>query len=289
MSPQLSIITPIYNRAEYITRCYHNLLQQSYSDWEWIVVDDGSSDNTVEIIKNIHDDRIHLKSWQENKGRGFARTQALNACKGKWVVIWDSDDLHFPDRLEQIDRAQQQGYDFFCSYAVVVDNNFNIKGIRGFYPESKRFPGSFVHTTMACHLEIAKNIGYRPGLKAGEDLSILWTLSSKFKGMYFKDALSIFHLTDTSLNHAIECNLGHHAQLREFHKKGIITGLANYIEIKIKYLAKLLLLFSLRICPSVHQKLTSLSSKGEVDSEWKLSRKRIEFIENLKDCISQSK
>lgn len=282
MSPQLSIITPIYNRAGFITRCYHNLLQQSFTDWEWIIVDDGSTDNLGERIRGICDERIRFISYRVNKGRGFARTKALHASKGNWIVIWDSDDIHYPDRLERINEAREQGYDYCCSYVVSVDKGFLIQSIQGYSPVLSGFPKSFVHTSMACRLDVAKEIGYQPDIQTGEDFSMLMTLPAKFKGWYFKDVLSIQQETEVNLDKAIECNLGHFEQINELFRKKVISGYKGYFVVKFKYILKLFLLYSLRICPPVYRKLSYLRSSGEIESEWELSRIRLDFIEKLK-------
>ena len=65
--PLLSVITPVYNGVNFIAGCYNNLISQSFQDWEWIVVDDGSTDGTEDAVKKINDDRIHLFSYKEEE------------------------------------------------------------------------------------------------------------------------------------------------------------------------------------------------------------------------------
>ena len=136
----LSVITPIYNGADFVERCYENLLKQSFANWEWVVVDDGSTDGTTKIIQKTEDARVRLFSYKQNKGRGYARNIAISESQGDWIVIWDVDDLNFPERLMTIENARLQNYDFFCSYAVVADNNMKIKGTRGFHEPSGCLP-----------------------------------------------------------------------------------------------------------------------------------------------------
>jgi len=281
--PMFSVITPVYNRANFISRCYHNLLLQTYKDWEWVVVDDGSTDETKKEIEMISDERIQLISYKPNKGRGFARTRALNESKGKWIVIWDVDDINFPDRLAKIHNAKQDGYDFFCSYAVVVDNKFNIKGVRGFYPGSYGLQRSFVHPTLACRAEIAKEIGYKPTIRTGEDAKILWTLSLKYKGLYFDDALTIYHEdTEVNLRKAIESNLGQLSNLKELFREGILGGGKNRIFLCARIYLKIMALNLMRLYPSFYFRLVNKRYYGEIKPNWKLSKERIDFINSLK-------
>ena len=93
-----SIIIPTYNRAAFIRNTIQSLLNQSYSNFEIIVVDDGSKDNTDEIVKEITDPRV-LYFKKENAERGAARNYGLNLAKGTYVNFFDSDDLAYPNHL----------------------------------------------------------------------------------------------------------------------------------------------------------------------------------------------
>ncbi len=281
--PILSVTTPVYNGFDFIVRCYNNLLLQTFKDWEWVIVDDGSTDGTAEAVKMISDDRIRLFSYKPNKGRGYARTKAISQSRGDWVVIWDVDDLHFPDRLEEINKARLEGYDFFCSYAVVVDNDLNIKGVRGFSNAANGLPGGFVHPTMACRSEIARKIGYKSNIRTGEDAKMLWILSMKYRGLWFNDALTIYQEDrEVNLQKAIDCNLGHLSQLKEMFRDGTIDSFKNRILLYMKYLCKLLILNFMRFYPSLYLRLVPLRDYGETRSGWTLSEERINFVKKLK-------
>src|SRR3990172_6233328 len=92
--PVLSVITPAYNCAQFIRRCYFMLNQQTFTNWEWILVDDGSADNTAALVKEIDDERVRFFNYQPNRGRGHARSLALEKAHGEWMVIWDVDDVY---------------------------------------------------------------------------------------------------------------------------------------------------------------------------------------------------
>ena len=281
--PILSVITPVYNGEQFIKRCYHNLLHQTFTDWEWIVVNDGSTDGTVKAVKIISDNRIRLFSYKPNKGRGFARSKALNESRGEWIVVWDVDDICFPDRLEVINKARIENYDFFCSYTVVIDNDINIKGIRGFSNVSNGLPRGFVHHTMACRTGIVKEIGYKSNIRTGEDAKILWVLPLKYRGFWFDDVLTIYQEDrEVNLWKAIDCNLGHLSQLKELFNEGIVSGVKNYSLIYIRYFFKLFILNIMRIYPPCYLKLVNFRNFGETKIGWNLSKSRINFIRSLK-------
>ena len=102
MSNLISIIIPSYNAEKHIGKCLQSILQQSYRDIEVIVVDDGSTDQTISEIKKIEDKRIKLIVQKENKGQSAARNRALQEAKGKWIGFVDADDTIDKDFYETL-------------------------------------------------------------------------------------------------------------------------------------------------------------------------------------------
>ena len=101
VKPTVSVIIPTYNRAHLIGRAIQSVLNQTYQDFEIIVVDDGSSDNTEEVIKKIHDNRIYYYKHEKNKGGAAARNTGINLAKGEYIAFQDSDDEWLPEKLSQ--------------------------------------------------------------------------------------------------------------------------------------------------------------------------------------------
>lgn len=98
MTPRVSIIIPAYNRADMILTALNSVLAQTYTDWEAVVVDDGSSDNTREVVAGVKDARVRY-IYQENKGLPGARNTGIRASGGEYVAFLDSDDAFLPDKL----------------------------------------------------------------------------------------------------------------------------------------------------------------------------------------------
>lgn len=123
MSEQVSIIMPSYNTAEYISASIASVQEQTYTDWELIIVDDCSTDNTDEIVKPfLSDKRIKYIKNETNSGAAVSRNRALREAKGKWVAFLDSDDLWLPMKLErQISFMKNKGYHF--SYTNYIEMN----------------------------------------------------------------------------------------------------------------------------------------------------------------------
>ena len=91
--PEVSIITPCYNSANFIQETVSSVLKQTFTDWEWIITDDCSQDNTVELLKSINDSRIKIFSTEKNGGAGKARNISLKNAKGRYITFLDADDI----------------------------------------------------------------------------------------------------------------------------------------------------------------------------------------------------
>lgn len=100
-NPTVSVIIPTYNRAHLIGRAVQSVLAQTYKDFEIIVVDDGSTDNTEEVVKNFGNSRIRCARHGENKGAAAARNTGIKIARGSYIAFLDSDDEWLPEKLEK--------------------------------------------------------------------------------------------------------------------------------------------------------------------------------------------
>ena len=97
----VSAVMPTYNTAAYLPQAIESILSQTFSDWELLIVDDGSSDETASILARFTDARITVHTLPANRGRSAARNVALARAKGRYIAICDSDDVFAPTRFEQ--------------------------------------------------------------------------------------------------------------------------------------------------------------------------------------------
>jgi glycosyltransferase involved in cell wall biosynthesis len=97
--PVVSIIIPTYNRAALLANAIQSVRLQTYSDFELIIVDDASTDNTREVAKDFHDSRIQYLPLVHNRGVSTARNAGLKECRGKYIAFLDSDDEWVPEKL----------------------------------------------------------------------------------------------------------------------------------------------------------------------------------------------
>ena len=123
MEPVVSVVMPAYNSEKYIEAAIRSVQSQTMTEWELLVIDDGSSDFTCAIVERLaaEDSRIRFLKNQENMGTAKTRNRGLDLCRGEYVALLDSDDLWTSDKLEkQIDAAKKHNADLvYCSYAIV--------------------------------------------------------------------------------------------------------------------------------------------------------------------------
>lgn len=128
MSELVSIITPTFNAEKYIRATIKSVQNQSYQNWEMILVDDASTDETVSIIKEFakKDNRLKLTELPKNSGNGYARNIALEKATGKYIAYLDADDLWFPMKLEnQIKFLKNNNLPFTFSFYDCIDEEGN--------------------------------------------------------------------------------------------------------------------------------------------------------------------
>jgi len=100
-APTVSVIIPTYNRAYLVGRAIRSVLNQTFQDFEIIVVDDGSTDNTEEVVKSFNDPRIRYIRHEQNRGGSAARNTGIRAARGEYIAFLDSDDEWLPQKLER--------------------------------------------------------------------------------------------------------------------------------------------------------------------------------------------
>ena len=126
--PEVSIITPCYNSSKFLEQTIQSVLNQNFIDWQWLITDDCSSDDSVEIIKNSNDTRIILTSATTNGGAGYARNLSLEKATGKFITFLDADDYWEPNFLqEMVTFMKKEKAELAYSNYARCDENLNPK------------------------------------------------------------------------------------------------------------------------------------------------------------------
>jgi len=125
----VSIITPSYKSERFIAECIESVLAQTYTEWEMIIVDDCSPDNSNEIVKEYmkNESRIKLIKLEHNSGPAIARNRAIKEAEGRYIAFLDADDIWMKDKLEkQISFMQENEIAFSFTEYVKIDENSNV-------------------------------------------------------------------------------------------------------------------------------------------------------------------
>lgn len=131
MAELVSIVMPSYHTGSYIADSIHSVLAQTYDNWELLIVDDCSPDDTDEIVRPfLEDPRIRYFKNDQNSGAAVSRNRALREAKGRWIAFLDSDDLWEPEKLEkQIAFMKKNGYHFSYTNYIEIDAEGNPNGV----------------------------------------------------------------------------------------------------------------------------------------------------------------
>ncbi|MFD2628873.1 glycosyltransferase family 2 protein [Oceanobacillus kapialis] len=152
-TPLISVITPSYNAERFIRETIQSVQQQTYTNWEMVIVDDCSQDNTVEIVTEISktDDRIKLFVLEENSGSAIARNTAMDLAKGKYIAFLDSDDLWMPEKLEhQVAFMQEKDIAFSFTKYVWMREDGTLTNATSKAPEKVNYNQLMKHCVMGC-------------------------------------------------------------------------------------------------------------------------------------------
>lgn len=152
MDELVSIIMPSYNTGRFIKETIESVLAQTYSNWELIIVDDCSTDNTDEVVNQyLTDERIHYIKNDTNSGAAVSRNRALREAKGKWIAFLDSDDLWEQDKLQkQISFMRDNDYHFSYTNYIEIDEESKANGKSVTGPKRISKHGMYNYCWMGC-------------------------------------------------------------------------------------------------------------------------------------------
>lgn len=195
MNPEVSIIIPAYNTENYIAQAIQSALGQTLTNLEVIVVDDGSTDATVEVVKSFSDSRLKVFVNEQNLGVSGARNRALQEAQGEWIAILDSDDWYAPERLEKLVQiAITQNADI-----VIDDLNFIQSGENSPWSTLLQQSGEQINTLFPIDATYFVETGIygQPGLHLGLSKPIIkreFLLQHKIKYDEKMQVVEDFHL-----------------------------------------------------------------------------------------------
>lgn len=199
-----SVVIPLYNKEQSISSTINSVLNQTYHNFELIVVNDGSTDNSLQVVSQIEDPRIRIID-KPNGGVSSARNRGIEEAKYEWVAFLDGDDSWDPLFLEKMVKLIVDfplASFFACKFSFVsnvkdkpIDNGYNKRGyVENYFKEAWNYPmlnSSAVVVKKDCFNQIGS---FNPKYSRGEDIDMWTRLALNFKFAYEPELLSYYKL-----------------------------------------------------------------------------------------------
>lgn len=208
MEPLVSIITPVYNGSETIKKTTESVLNQTYKNFEMIIVDDASDDDTDKIVKKYEkkDNRIKLVTLSKKGGASVARNIAISEAKGKYIAFLDGDDLWKKDKLEKQIKFMEENniYFSYTDYSYIDKDDMNM-GIYRKCPKKMSYFKMLLGDSVGC-LTVIYNREKTgkieiPKLKKRNDYALWCIILKKVKvGYKYNEILSLYRKNNDSLS-----------------------------------------------------------------------------------------
>lgn len=203
----ISIIIPTYNREKTITEAIKSILNQTYQDFELLIIDDGSTDRTRELVEAIKDSRVKYL-YQENQGACVARNYGIDCSRGSYIAFQDSDDLWLPEKLEKQLKVFQnnKNIDIVCCKAscVRLDGTtiYPMKDFQEGIIDNLHGPIGISTQTIMIKKEVAQKVKFDPKVTRYQDLDFLLSAQKIFNIYCMNEYLvERFHNVDSITNH----------------------------------------------------------------------------------------
>lgn len=205
-SPTITVIMPVYNSEHYIREAIESILSQTYTDFQFLIIDDASTDQTISIINSYNDPRINLIEKPKNTGYTRSLNLGLKKAKGKYIARMDSDDISLPERFEkQISFLEANLEYILCgtSYSVMGDDKKI--AVPNSYEEIKLnllWGNCIAHPTVMLRNEVLKKyyLKYDPDMEPSEDYDLWVQLLPKGKLHNLKEELLLYRMHNSSVS-----------------------------------------------------------------------------------------
>lgn len=163
-APLVSVVMPAYNVEKYVEEAVRSILDQTFLDFEFIIVDDGSTDRTLEILRSFSDPRIRLLFNEKNEGNYPARNRGCRLARGKYIAVMDADDVAMPERLEVQVKFMEKNFD-----VLLIGSGWHFMGntdrpvnVLTDYEDVKLYllnNSCFLHPSMMIRTEVMQAVG----------------------------------------------------------------------------------------------------------------------------------
>ena len=200
---KVSVIIPVHNSENYILECINSVINQTYKNLEIIVVDDKSTDNSVNLIKSIKDKRIKLIELNVNSGAAIARNKGIEASTGDYICFLDSDDYWKLKKIEKQVKFIKDKAFIYSEYLYLRKNKTHIARVPKSltYKQLLKNSAIFTSTVMLNMKYLNKEDIYMPNIRIGQDYGAWYKILKKVNIAYgMQEPLSIYRVGNKSLS-----------------------------------------------------------------------------------------
>ena len=200
---KVSIIIPVYNTSEYLKECINSVVNQTYKNLEIIIVNDKSTDNSIDIINSFCDKRIKVINLDKNSGVSVARNKGVEVSTGDLICFIDSDDYWYLDKIEkQVEFIKDKAFIYGDYEYLKNGKRKRVKVPKSItYKDALKNTTIFTSTVMFNMEYLNKEDIYMPLVKLGQDSSTWWKVLKKVNIAYgMNEVLSIYRVGNESLS-----------------------------------------------------------------------------------------
>lgn len=202
----VSIIMPSWNTGKFIAESIQSVIEQTYKNWELLIVDDCSTDNTDDIVASFNDNRIKYFKNEQNSGAALTRNRAMREAQGEWIAFLDSDDLWTPEKLEKmIAFMTENNYSFAYHEYEKIDEQSQPLNIYVTGPKvvTKRKMYNYGYPGCLTFMYSAKEMGLIQikDIKKNNDYAILLQLCKKANCYLLSENLAKYRIRKKSISH----------------------------------------------------------------------------------------
>jgi len=207
--PAISVLMPVYNAERFLAEAIDSILNQTFTDFEFLIIDDGSSDNSIKIVESYNDPRIRFYQNQHNLGISATLNKGISLSSAEWIARMDSDDISYPKRL-------QKQYDFILEHpdGALYSSWVREIGQQGQFIREDKFKCNYYYynLTFTCWIyhpivifnkRAVEEVGMYT-VPFSEDFELFWQISRKHKIYHLPETLLDYRITDQSLHQVLK-------------------------------------------------------------------------------------
>ncbi len=211
-----SIVIPTYNRASFIERAIDSVLAQRFTDWELIVVDDASTDNTLALISKYTDPRIQVIRNSRNLERSISRNKGIETAKGEYICFLDSDDYYLPAHLKTLQREiEQKDHPIALIHTnALVRNNegLEIRQVQYAYDPIRNITETVLSNhiqtnTVSIHRTALIKYRFDTALSVNEDVYLFAQIASHFPIIHIAESTVVWVMHESNTIHLLKDHL----------------------------------------------------------------------------------